>query len=220
MSSPLSSADAAIVEGMFFMYLQVNLPAKFDEVARCILAQLTKLESKIIHFVTDKSISSSLKGDERQGWSEATSSYCIKGPGQKRPNNWQETLKNTTFEKALIACLINIWKEHTFATILKDKVLCANLDKSCFVYRVCNGSMIIEEVKHLYSCHEEAESYMFFHTHQCDVSSNVVIRTDGTDCLVIALRCKPNLNARVSIWLEIGRGARNDQRYININQLY
>ena len=67
MSSPLSSADAAIVEGMFFMYLQVNLQAKFDEVARCILAQLTKLESKIIHFVTDKSISSSLKGDERQG---------------------------------------------------------------------------------------------------------------------------------------------------------
>ena len=67
------------------------------------------------------------------------------------------------------------------AAILKDKVLYANLGNSCFVYHVCNGSVTIEEVKHLYRGHEEADSRMFFHTHQRDVPSNVVIRTDGTD---------------------------------------
>ena len=61
---------------------------------------------------------------------------------------------------------------------------------------------------------------MVFHVHQCEVPSNIVIRTDDTDCLVIALGCKHNLDPRVSIWLEIGKESRNDQRYININQLH
>ena len=109
-SSPPSSVDVTIVDAMFFMHLQVNLPGNFDGVARCILAQLTKFQSKVIHihFVSDKWISPSIKDDAHEGRSEVTSSYCIKGPGQKRPNNWQETLKNTTFKKALIAFLINI----------------------------------------------------------------------------------------------------------------
>ena len=134
----------AIVDAMFFMHLQVNIPGNFDGVARCILAQLTKFQSKVIHihFVSDKWISPSIKDDAHEGRSEVTSSYCIKGPGQKRPNNWQETLKNTTFKKALIAFLINIWKEDALTTILGDKVLYANLDNICFVYRVCSGSML------------------------------------------------------------------------------
>ena len=61
---------------------------------------------------------------------------------------------------------------------------------------------------------------MFFHVHQCEVPSNIVIQTDDTDCFVKALGCKHNLDARVSIWLEIGKESRNDQRYININQLH
>ena len=114
-----------IVDAMFFMHLQINLPGNFDGVARRILAQLTKFQSKVIHFVSGKWISPSIKDDAREGRSEITSSYCIKGPGQKRPNNWQETLKSTTFKKALIAFLINIWREDAFTTILRDKVLYA-----------------------------------------------------------------------------------------------
>ena len=125
-------------------------------------------------------------------------------------------LKNTTFKKALMAFLINIWKEDGFATILKDKILYANLDNNCFVYRVFN----MEEVEIICSSHEETGCRMFFHVHQCEVPSNIVIRTDGTDGLVMALGCKHNLDPRVSIWLEIGKEKRNDQRYISISQLH
>ena len=190
-----------IVDAMFFMHLQVNIPRNFDGVARYILAQLTKFQNKVIHihFVSAKWISPSIKDDAHEGRSEVTSSYCIKGPSQKRPNNWQETLKNTTFKKTLIAFLINIWKKDALATILRDNVLYANLDNICFVYRVCNGSMVVEEFEHLYSRHEEADSCMFFHAHQCEVPSNIVIRADDNDCLIIALGCKHNLDPRVSI---------------------
>ena len=83
MSSPPSSVDVTIVGAMFFMHLQVNLPGNFDGVPRCILAQLTKFQSKLIHFVSDKWISPSIKEIAREGQSEVTFSYCIKGPGQK-----------------------------------------------------------------------------------------------------------------------------------------
>ena len=78
----------------------------------------------------------------------------------------------------------------------------------------------MEEVEHLYNSHEEADSRMFCHAHQYEVPSNIVIRTDDNDCLVKALGCKHNLDQRVSMWLEIGKESRNDQRYISIYQLH
>ena len=66
-SSPPSSVDVTIFDAMFFMHLQVNLPGNFDGVARCILAQLTKFQSKVIHFISDKWISTSIKDDAREG---------------------------------------------------------------------------------------------------------------------------------------------------------
>ena len=110
-----------------------------------------------------------------------------------------EYLKKIIFKKPLIAFLINIWKEDAFATILKAKVLYATLDKNCFTYRVYNGSVIMEEVEPFYSSPEEADSRMFFHTHLSDALPRTVISTDDTDCLLIALGCKHNLDTRVSI---------------------
>ena len=98
-SSPSSSGDVTIDDAMFFIHLQVNLSSNFDRVARCVLAQLAKFESKVIHFVSDKGINLSIKHDAREGRSEVTSSYCIKGPGQKRPNNWQDSLKTPLLKK-------------------------------------------------------------------------------------------------------------------------
>ena len=96
----------------------------------------------------------------------------------------------------------------------------ATLDKNCFTYRVYNGSVIMEEVEPFYSSPEEADSRMFFHTHLSDALPRTVISTDDTDCLLIALGCKHNLDTRVSIWLEIDKESKNNQQYININELH
>ena len=66
-SSPSPSGDVTIVDPMFFIHLQVNLSSNFDRVARCVLAQLTKFESKVIHFVSDKGINLPIKHDAREG---------------------------------------------------------------------------------------------------------------------------------------------------------
>ena len=66
-SSPSPSGDVTIVDPMFFIHLQVNLSSNFDRVARCVLAQLTKFESKVIHFVSDNGINLPIKHDAREG---------------------------------------------------------------------------------------------------------------------------------------------------------
>ena len=78
----------------------------------------------------------------------------------------------------------------------------------------------MDDVKHLYRSHEEADSRMFFHARQCEVPSSIVIRTNHIDCLNTVLGCKHNLDPRVSIWLEFGKKSRNNKPYININQLH
>ena len=39
-------------------------------------------------------------------------------------------------------------------------------------------------------------------------------------CLIIILGCKHLYDPRLKIWLEAGKDSRNNQRYININQLH
>ena len=96
----------------------------------------------------------------------------------------------------------------------------ATLDKNCFTYRVYNGSVIMEEVEPFYSSPEETDHHMFFHTHLSDALPRTVISTNDTDCLLIVLGCKHNLDTRVSIWLEIDKESKNNQQYININELH
>ena len=80
--------------------------------------------------------------------------------------------------------------------------------------------MLCEEEEELHSSHEEADSRMFFHLDHISGPSNVVIRTDDTDCLVIALGCTHLFDQKVNIWLEVGVQSKNNLRYININKIY
>ena len=108
----------------------------------------------------------------------------------KRPTNWLDALKSNTFKKSLIRYLVEAWEDPSFGPILKNKIFYANFNNTCYRYVNSEGSMLCEEEEELYSSHEEADSRMFFHLDHISGPSNVVIRTDDTDCFVIALGCK------------------------------
>ena len=61
---------------------------------------------------------------------------------------------------------------------------------------------------------------MFCHLKHIDGTSNVVMRTSDTDCLVIALGCKHLYDSMLNLWLEVGVQSNNTQRFINVNSLY
>ena len=77
--------------------------------------------------------------------------------------------------------------------------------------------MVCDELEELHCTHEEADSRMFFHPKLVSSSSHVVIRTNDTDCLVIALGTKHLFCSNIRVWFEVGVKSNNSQCLIDVN---
>ena len=218
-TTPPVSVDVTIIDAMFFLHQHTNLPSNFGDIAQYILMKILQFRSNIIHFVTDKWVSPSIKDCERQERESTTFPYEIKGPGQRRPSNWALALKNVSFKNSLIKFLIEIWEDDTFSNILLEKTLYANYNDVCYKYTSENGKMKHCEAEEYYSTHEEADNRMFFHISNITTPSNVVIRTNDTDSLVIAIGCGQMFNENIKIWLDVSLQFNNSQRYISVFQI-
>lgn len=219
-SEPPVSVDVTIIDAMFFLHLYQNLPATFGGVASFLLSKILNIGGNTIHFVSDKWITPSIKDCERQNRETVSVSYQIKGAAQKRPTNWIAALKNSSFKESLVEFLLESWQDDTLSHLFQNKILYANYNDTCFKYEAEDNKVYRHEATYLYSTHEEADSRMFFHLANVSAPSNVVIRTADTDCLIIGLACKKFYDASMRVWLEVGVQSRNNQRYINLNQLH
>ena len=208
-----------IIDAMFFLRLHVNLPHTFESLARYILARIVSCEGDTIHFVCDKWIQPSIKDCEREDRGSLNGIYSIKGPAQTRPSDWNNALKNRSFKESLIGFLVEAWKDNSCATILKHKTIYANFNDHCFKYQAENGVTIATYEESFYSMHEEADNRMFFHLNHAQPGNTVVIRTDDTDSLVIALGNK-HLFSELQIWLEVGVQGKNNLRFIDVKTIH
>ena len=76
------------------------------------------------------------------------------------------------------------------------------------------------EELNLFSTHEEADSRMFNHLKWLTGSKNVVLRTNDTDVLVIALGNMAKIDNSLHVWLEVGLSSSNTLRYISVNEIW
>ena len=106
---------------------------------------------------------------------------------QIRPSDWGEALKNKCFKESLIGFLIEAWKNDSCARILKSKTVYANYNNLCYKYRAENRVTIYTEEEQVFSTHEQAGKRTFFDLNHALPGSTVVLRTDDTDSLMIAL---------------------------------
>ena len=208
-----------IIDAMFFLRLHVNLRNTFEALARYILGRIVNCEGDTIHFVSDKWIEPSIKDCEREDRGSLREVYSIKGPAQIRPSDWGEALINKSFKESLIGFLTEAWKDDSCARILKNKTVYANYNNWCYKYRAENGVTISTEQDQFCSSHEEADNRMFFHLNRALPGSTVVMQTDSTDSLVIALGYKHFYNT-LEIWLEARVQGKNNLRFINVNSIY
>ena len=59
---------------------------------------------------------------------------------------------------------------------------------------------------HLACNQEEADTRVLFYAKEaCNAPSNIVIRTDDTDCLIIAVECSELFEPENKLWLEVGK---------------
>ena len=145
--------------------------------------------------------------------------YQIKGPNQKRPGNWRETLTNLAFKDSLIQFLSEYWQDDSFADILCGKTLYSNYNGTCYEYNTHNGNIHRKEALELHCTHEEADRRIFFHVNSLADPSNVAVRTNDTDCLITGLGCKHIFHENINIWLDMGLDSDNIRKYVSVNQL-
>ena len=69
-----------------------------------------------------------------------------------------------------------------------------------------------------FSSHAEADNRIFFHLNHALPGSTVVMLTDDTDSLVIALGYKYFFNT-LENWLQAGVQGKNNLRFINVNSI-
>ena len=147
----------------------------------------------IIHFIADKWLQPSIKDSERDVRNSTQASYQIKGPEQKQPSNWIDSMKNPNFKIALNKYLIDAWRDNSLAGIFGTKTLYANCGDKCYKYTANGVEVVREEEPRVFSTHEEADSPMFHHVafsnreNHCSGPVNIFVRTNNTDCLVISL---------------------------------
>ena len=96
-SSPPTSINVTIIDAMFSMHLKVNLPDTFGGIAKYLLRSLMNHDCQEINFITVKWVSSSIKDCDRDQRGSSSMTYQINKVGQKRPGNWLQALKNSSF---------------------------------------------------------------------------------------------------------------------------
>ena len=115
--------DQTVIDASFFLYLQKDLPVIFGKIAIILLQTIMAFDGNTIHFVTDKWLQPSIKDSKMDVRNSTQASYQIKGPEQKRPSNWTDSMKNPI---ALNKDLIDAWRDNSLAGIFGTKTLHAN----------------------------------------------------------------------------------------------
>ena len=226
---PPDIVHETVIDASFFVYLQYNLPSTFGQVAKVILSNIMKAKRNVIHFIFDKWIGPSIKDNERNDRASVNNSFQVTGLSQKRPSNWLEAMKVTSFKISLDKFLVEYWNCNLLVDLIGEKILYVNFGDTCYKYQVASNCAVRSDEARLYSNHEEVDSRMFFHvlclaeSYSCTSDVNVVVRSTDTDSLIIAVGCFQNLlekHQKLKLWLEMGVETKNALRYVTVNQIY
>ena len=155
--------------------------------------------------------------DHRSQVHDRSLNYHISGPAQTRPPNFLEALRNDAFKDSLISFLVESWSDDCLANVIDNKIIYVPHREKCYLFRSSNDGVYREEIGALCSSHDEAETRMFFHFHSIRDNSNVVIRSNDADVLVIAIGQEPILKS--NIWIEVGFYSNNSLEYIHVNHI-
>ena len=100
---------------------------------------------------------------------------------------------------------------------MNGKVLYTNSKDTCYKFEPQDDKVLCTEQVN-YCNHEEVYSRMFYHLSLVTTPSNVAMRTNYTESLVIAMGCKQFSDTSLKLWLEVGTQSKNTIRYISIDQ--
>ena len=147
----------------------------------------------------------------------------ITGPQQAPTQSCQNVLQNGIFKDQLAIFLLKEWQENQYGPILdKNKLIVSHGGNCiCFAFNEVDFKMTVGHPAHIQGSHEEADTLLAFHA--ANATGNVVIRTSGTDVIIILLgmlgrhqRSHRETSCSLNI-MECGSG--NNHRHINVTSI-
>ena len=213
--------DVQIIDATFFLHLHKDLSANFGGVAKYLLRSILERGGKVIHFVSDKWITLSIKDCETQSRNAADISYQITSAGQKRLINWLTALRSSSFKHHWWNSLFRLGQTVTILYYSKEKFFWLIVE--VFAINLCQYWTKLQGLKKCH-CHillqKEADSRISFHISSLENQSNVVIKTVDAYCLIIGLKCRKGLDLFLKIWMEGGVQSRNNIQFVSVDSTY
>ena len=101
-----------------------------------------KAKGNVIYLIFDKWISPSIKDSERNDHVSVNISFQVTGSSQKRPSNWLEAMKNTSFKISLNKFLVEYWNDSSLVDLIGEKILYVNCGDTCYKYQVALNGVV------------------------------------------------------------------------------
>ena len=149
---------------------------------------------------------------------DRNSNFQIVGPSQTRPSDMKTALKSTSFKESLVDFLVKSWDNQELSRIIQDTTVYVTTKEKCFSCRNVNGTLCNTEEHHLESDQEEADYRMMLHLADIEEQSNVVVKCNDTDVLIILLGNIEKFQPK-NVWIEHGFVSNNSLRFLNVNLL-
>ena len=151
MTNP-DETDVQIIDAAFFLHLHKDLPANFLGVATYLFMKILQRDGKVIHFLSDKWITPSIKDCE---------SYHIAGAAQKRQTNWLAALCRSNFKSSLVESSF-AWSNSDCASLFEGRILFTDCGNICYKFMSILDKVIKTKERSFLCIHEEADSRIFF----------------------------------------------------------
>ena len=188
--------SAVVVDGMHLLHKISGNNKTFEEIALQVFATATGAlgSSRRIDLVLDVYKDKSIKGEEREArGSSLALEYKHINKGHKI-KDWHKFLMSSKNKTALATFLHNEWKCQRYFDKLKGKEFYVTVAEECFRYHESG----CDNVRRLYSNHEEADTRVFVHAQDASGEyDNVVLYAEDTDILVIGITLAKSLDCNL-----------------------
>ena len=211
--------DCHVLDGMFFLRTIKIFPSSYGRLSEIILKKVCALKSSRIDLVFDSYTYPSIKDLERdQCGADRSTTYQILSTAQECPKDMKGARKSLSFRKSLIDFLMKVWHNKRHTDMIGNKKVYITSQEKCVSFENINGNFVTNEEYQLYSKQEEADYRILSHLHDISPNSNIVVRANDTDILVILIGNQYALNDK-HIWMEIGNFSDNSLIFSDITKL-
>lgn len=215
------TGDAAlIVDGMAMLQTVNTAAATFGSFATKMLENLLNIgrhyKCNRIDFVTDRYPRVSIKNCERgRRASFGVQVIRINRPDQKLPKQFKKYPSSGENKEELVEFLFTAWRDCD-AGLLRGIDLYVCHGEMCHRVQVEQDAVVVTPVAELQSDHEEADTRLLLHAkHASPSHSNVIIKSPGTDVMVLSVAFAIDLG--INLFLITGSG--NFARIINVSKI-